>query len=57
MEKFQELRGYKVEKVPGHGDDWRVTFYIGREEVGHACLQTAEQADDAGVDFMFGDTP
>jgi hypothetical protein len=48
------MRSYKVFKVAGNGDGWRVVFYIDQEEVGGGQFPTAEQSDDAGVDFMFG---
>jgi len=48
------MRAYKVEKVASFGGDWLVTFYIDEEEIGHACFATFEQADDSGIDFMFG---
>ena len=51
--KKPDFRAYEVTQQKGTGADWRVTFYIDGEERGGGQFQTAEQADDAGVDFMF----
>lgn len=56
MEKYRKkafTRSYKVAQEQGTGADWRVTFYIDGEERGGGQYQTAEQADEAGVEFMF----
>jgi hypothetical protein len=56
MEKYRVkalTRSFKVTREQGTGVDWRVTFYIDGEERGCGQFQTAEQADDAGVQFMF----
>lgn len=47
------IRAYKVDEVAGNGDGWRVVFYVDGEEVGGGQYQTAEQADEAGIEFMF----
>ncbi len=44
---------YSVDVVAGNGDGWRVVFYIDGENVGGGQYPTAEQADDAGIEFMF----
>lgn len=54
---FMEMRYYAVDQVAGNGDCWRVFFFIDDEEVGHGNFQTVEQADAAGVDFMFRGWP
>lgn len=48
------MRSYRVFSVAGNGDGWRVVFYVDGEEVGSGQFQTPLQADEAGVDFMFG---
>ena len=56
VEKYRRkalTRSYKVTQEQGTGADWRVTFYIDGEERGGGQFQAAQQADDAGVDFMF----
>ena len=58
VEKYRKkalTRSFKVTQEQGTGADWRVVFYIDGEERGGGQFQTAEQADDAGVDFMFAD--
>lgn len=50
----RNMRSYQVEKVAGNGDTWRVTFWIDGENVGGGQYPTAELADEAGVEFMFG---
>lgn len=47
------MRAYRVLYEPGAGAPWRVEFFVDREPVGGGQYQTAEQADDAGSDFMF----
>lgn len=51
--KLLSQRSYKVDFEQGAGCPWRVVFFVDGEEVGRGQYQTAEQADDAGVDFMF----
>jgi hypothetical protein len=56
MEKYRKKplsREYKVTHEQGTGADWRVTFFIEGEERGGGQYQTAQQADEAGVDFLF----
>jgi len=56
MERYRKVPGfkaYKVEKIEGVPAPWRVLFLVDGEEVGGGQYQTADQADDAGVDFMF----
>lgn len=47
------MRAFRVFNEPGTGAPWGVEFYVDGESVGGGQYQTAEQADDAGVDFMF----
>lgn len=56
MGSFEEsdFRSFAVSHVSGNGDGWRVDFYVNGEHCGHGQYQTSEQADDAGVEFMFG---
>lgn len=56
MDKYRkkpDMRAYKVINEPGSSVPWRVQFFVDGVEVGGGRYQTAEQADDAGVDFMF----
>jgi hypothetical protein len=46
-------KAYKIHFEQGAGAPWRVVFFVDGEQVGGGQFQTAEQADDAGVDFMF----
>ena len=46
-------RGYSVDHCPGVSCPWRVVFVVDGVECGRGEYQTADQADDAGVDFMF----
>ena len=46
-------KGYKVEHLPGRECPWCLVMMVDGEVVGSGQYQTAEQADDAGVDFMF----
>lgn len=47
------LRAYKVEAIAGDGDGWRVRFFVDGEDVGGGVYPSADDADDAGIDFMF----
>lgn len=47
------FKAYKVEFEQGAGAPWRVVFYVDGVEVGGGQFQTAEQADDAGINFAF----
>lgn len=49
-----QSRAYRVEHQPGAECPWRVYFIADGEETGGGRYQTAEQADEAGVDYMFG---
>jgi hypothetical protein len=56
MERYRQapsIKAYKVTHQPGTSCPWRVAFIVDGDEVGHGQYQTAEQADDAGVEFMF----
>lgn len=56
MEKYRrkpESRSFKVTCDPGTSTPWRVEFFVDGIEAGGGQYQTAEQADDAGVSFMF----
>lgn len=56
MEKYRQKpqsRSFKVTQEPGTSTPWRVQFFVDCIEVGGGQYQTAEQADDAGVSFMF----
>lgn len=57
LEQGGKMRGYSVISFAGNGISWRVDFFINQEFVGYGVFATSEQADDAGIDFMFGDTP
>lgn len=46
-------KAYKVDFEQGAGAPWRVVFFVDGERVGGGQFQTAQQADDAGVEFMF----
>lgn len=48
------MRGYSVDLEAGNGDGWKVVFFVDGEVVGGGQYPTAELADSAGVDFMFG---
>lgn len=47
------VRSFSVDVVSGSSCPWRVRFFVDGVECGGGQYQTAEQADDAGVDFMF----
>lgn len=47
------FRSYEVTNEPGTSCPWRVKFLADGVEVGGGQYQTAEQADDAGVSYMF----
>ena len=56
MERYRkkpEMKAYKVVEQVGTSTPWRVKFMVDGVEVGGGQYQTAEQADDAGVSFMF----
>lgn len=56
MEHFRnrvDFYGYEVYQVVGSEAPWRVRFYAGGEEAGGGQYQTAEEADEAGVNYMF----
>ena len=56
LESYRQRPGVKatkVEHVPGQQCPWRLVMMVDGEVVGSGRYQTAEQADDAGVDFMF----
>lgn len=48
-----QMRGYELDRFVGTPAPWRVYFYVDGEKVGGGQYQTAEQADAAGVEFMF----
>lgn len=56
MERYRQqpgIRAFRVMQSPGTSCPWRVAFIVDGDEVGKGQYQTAEQADDAGVQFMF----
>lgn len=56
LEKYRKkpvLRAYKISKVDGHPAPWRVEFNVDGIMVGGGQYQSYDQAEDAGVDFMF----
>lgn len=56
MERYRKAPGFKayqVERIEGSNTPWHVRFLVDGEAVGGGCYQTSQQADDAGVDFMF----
>lgn len=51
------MRSYKVENVSRASGDsfvWRVVFFLDGEEFGRGHFDSADEADAAGVDFLFG---
>lgn len=46
-------KAYKVEFDRGVCAPWRVFFFVDGVRVGGGQYQTSQQADDAGVEFMF----
>ena len=56
MDRYRQppgFRAYQVKKEPGHICPWRVDFVVDGECVGGGQYPTAEEADAAGVNFMF----
>lgn len=56
MEKYRQKplsRSFKVTQEQGTSTPWKVQFFVDGIEAGGGQYQTAEQADDAGVSFMF----
>lgn len=56
MDRYRKppgYRAYKVVKVEGHICPWRALFFVDGEEVGGGQYRTADEADAAGVDYMF----
>lgn len=56
MDKYRQgagTRSFEVTNEPGTGCPWRVKFLVDGIDAGGGQYQTAEQADDAGVSFMF----
>lgn len=56
MEKYRQKpqsRSFKVTHEPGTSAPWRVQFFVDVIDAGGGQYQTADQADDAGVSFMF----
>ena len=56
MEKYRKkpgMRAFEVSHEAGTSAPWRVTFYVDQVPCGGGQYQTAEQADDAGVNFAF----
>lgn len=51
------MRGYALTDIIGNGINWRVDFFIDTEFVGYGLFASHEQAENAGIEFMFGDTP
>lgn len=47
------FRAYQVENVPGQVCPWHVMFTVDGERVGGGQYRTPDEADAAGVDFMF----
>lgn len=46
-------KSYHVEKVEGTSTPWRVKFVVDGEETGGGQYRTAEEADEAGLRYMF----
>ena len=56
MDRYRKppgFRAYQVVHVEGHICPWRVEFTVDGERVGGGQYRTADEADAAGVDFMF----
>lgn len=56
MDRYRKppgFKSYKVERVEGHICPWRVRFFVDGEDAGGGQYRTAEEADAAGVDYMF----
>jgi hypothetical protein len=51
------MRGYSVQNISENGASFRVDYFIDDEFVGYGIFATSEQADQAGIEFMFGNTP
>lgn len=47
------FKGYEIDRYQGELCPWRVIFYVDGEAAGGGSYQTREQAEQAGVDFMF----
>lgn len=46
-------RGYQIHFVEGHSCPWRVVFSVDGVGGGSGQYQTHEQAEAAGIDWMF----
>lgn len=46
-------KSYQVEKVEGASAPWRVKFVVDGEDAGGGQYATAEEADEAGLRYMF----
>lgn len=56
MHRFRKspvFRSYKVVRIEGLICPWRVRFLVDGEDVGGGQYRTSEEADAAGVDYMF----
>lgn len=56
MDKYRVppvAKAFKVEKVEGTSTPWRVQFMVDGEEAGGGRYRTAEEADEAGLRYMF----
>lgn len=51
--KGPRTRGYSLDRVEGAECPWRVVFLVDGVECGGGRYQSREQAEDAGVDYMF----
>lgn len=47
-------RAFEVYKVEGTECPWRVRFLADGEETGGGRFKTADEADEAGVEYIFG---
>lgn len=51
--KSPSMRGYEIDLVEGNACPWRVVFSVDGVVCGGGQYQTHDQAEAAGVDFMF----
>lgn len=56
MDKYRQppgFKGYELDRFVGAQCPWLVIFYVDGEKAGGGAYHTREQAEAAGVEFMF----